>query len=256
MVTPAPRNREQAGRAGTVRRNRPSRSRSRSSAGPPPSPSKTRPPRCAGRSARPRSGCRPAGSSPPGTGTSSPAAWTWNSAATTTPGGSSPTPASPRRRPGRPAGRSRRPGPEFAAVIVRRHRALRPGHLQRAQTGKGTVRPGHPAVRHRRAGRHRGVNATTILVRRVKQGIAEWYRFQLKEKGWKGLVEHALDGWNIGPAPYGYTPERIPHPIPLKAAQGRTKTRLDPGPGPRPVVAQIFTWRVIDSSASPPSPPG
>ena len=43
-----------------------------------------------------------------------------------------------------------------------------------------------------------GMNATTILVRRVKQGIAEWYRFQIKEKAWKGLREHALDGWNIG----------------------------------------------------------
>jgi hypothetical protein len=26
-----------------------------------------------------------------------------------------------------------------------------------------------------------GMNATTTLVRRVKQGIAEWYRFQIKE---------------------------------------------------------------------------
>jgi site-specific DNA recombinase len=48
-----------------------------------------------------------------------------------------------------------------------------------------------------------GVNATTVLVRRVKQGVAEWFRLQLKEKTWKGLVEHSLDGWNIGPAPYG-----------------------------------------------------
>jgi DNA invertase Pin-like site-specific DNA recombinase len=30
-----------------------------------------------------------------------------------------------------------------------------------------------------------GVNATTILVRRVKQGVAEWYRLQLKEKAWR-----------------------------------------------------------------------
>ena len=46
-----------------------------------------------------------------------------------------------------------------------------------------------------------GMNATTVLVRRVKQGVAEWYRIQLKEKVWKGLVEHSMDGWNIGPAP-------------------------------------------------------
>jgi site-specific DNA recombinase len=91
-----------------------------------------------------------------------------------------------------------------------------------------------------------GMNATTILVRRVKQGIAEWYRFQIKEKAWKGLREHALDGWNIGPAPYGYQPERIPHPVPVKAAQGRTKTRLVPDPERAPVVAQIYTWRTVD----------
>ena len=79
-----------------------------------------------------------------------------------------------------------------------------------------------------------GVNATTVLVRRVKQGVAEWYRLQLKEKIWKGLVEHSLDGWNIGTPPYGFLADRIPHPVPFKAAQGRTKSRLDPRPGPRP----------------------
>jgi hypothetical protein len=46
-----------------------------------------------------------------------------------------------------------------------------------------------------------GVNATTVLVRRMKQGVAEWFRLQLKEKTWKGLVGHSLDGWNIGTAP-------------------------------------------------------
>ncbi len=96
-----------------------------------------------------------------------------------------------------------------------------------------------------------GMNATTILVRRVKQGIAEWYRFQIKEKAWKGLREHALDGWNIGPAPCGYTPERIPHPVPVKAAQGRTKTRLALDPRRAPVVAQIYQWRTVDKLGLP-----
>ena len=54
--------------------------------------------------------------------------------------------------------------------------------------------------------------------------VAEWYRIQLKEKVWKGLVEHSLDGWNIGTPPYGYAAERIPHPVPFKADQGRTKS--------------------------------
>ena len=91
-----------------------------------------------------------------------------------------------------------------------------------------------------------GMNATTILIRRVKQGIAEWYRFQLKEKAWRGFEQHTIDGYNIGGAPYGYTPDRIPHPNPAKAAQGRTKTRLILDPPRAPVVAQIFTWRTVD----------
>jgi DNA invertase Pin-like site-specific DNA recombinase len=91
-----------------------------------------------------------------------------------------------------------------------------------------------------------GMNATTILIRRVKQGIAEWYRFALKEKAWRGFEQHTLDGYNIGGAPYGYHPERIPHPNPGKAAQGRTKTRLILDPQRAPVVAQIFTWRTAD----------
>jgi len=84
-----------------------------------------------------------------------------------------------------------------------------------------------------------GMNATTILIRRVKQGIAEWYRFQLKEKAWRGFEQHTIDGYNIGGAPYGYQPERIPHPNPGKAAQGRTKTRLLLDPVRAAVVAQI-----------------
>src|SRR5690348_17255637 len=96
-----------------------------------------------------------------------------------------------------------------------------------------------------------GLNATTVLVRRVKQGVAEWLRLQIKEKTWKGLVEHALDGWNIGPAPYGYLADRIEHPVPVKASQGRTKTRLALDPARAPVVEQIFTWRVVHKLGMP-----
>lgn len=96
-----------------------------------------------------------------------------------------------------------------------------------------------------------GVNATTVLVRRVKQGVAEWFRLQLKEKTWKGLAEHALDGWNIGPAPYGYVAVKVPHPVPVKASQGRSKTRLTLDPDRAPVVEQIFTWRVVHKLGMP-----
>ena len=96
------------------------------------------------------------------------------------------------------------------------------------------------------------MNATTILVRRVKQGVAEWYRFQIKEKAWKGLREHALDGWNIGTPPLTGTPaERIPRPV---AGEGRPGADQDP-PGPRParapVVAQIYTWRTVGQAGHP-----
>ena len=83
-----------------------------------------------------------------------------------------------------------------------------------------------------------GINATSVLVRGIKQGIAEWYRIQLKDKVRKGLKEHSLDGWNLGPVPYGYLAEPVPHPIPAKAAEGRTKpasppTRNAAPPSPR-----------------------
>jgi site-specific DNA recombinase len=89
-----------------------------------------------------------------------------------------------------------------------------------------------------------GMNSTGVLVRRVKQSVAEWYRLQLREAVWKGLREHSLDGWNIGTPPYGYLGDRQPHPAPHLAAQGRTKTRLVPDPGRAPVVARIFGLRV------------
>ena len=85
-----------------------------------------------------------------------------------------------------------------------------------------------------------GISPTTILVRRIKQGVAEWFRLQLKEKTWKGLKERTTEGWNLGPVPYGYLPDRMPHPNPFKAAQGRTKTRLALNPDRAPVVVQIY----------------
>ena len=96
-----------------------------------------------------------------------------------------------------------------------------------------------------------GINATTILVRRVKQGVAEWYRFQLREKVWAGLREHSLAGWNLGKVPTGYLAEKHPHPNPIKATEGRTKTRLIPNPVFAPVVAQIYQWRVVDHLGKP-----
>ena len=74
---------------------------------------------------------------------------------------------------------------------------------------------------------------------------------QLKEKIWKGLQQHSLAGWNIGPVPYGYAADRIPHPAPIKAAQGLTSARLVPDPRRGPVVTRIFTWRDYDKLSIP-----
>ena len=96
-----------------------------------------------------------------------------------------------------------------------------------------------------------GINATTILVRRVKQGVAEWFRLQLKDKVWNGLKEHSLAGGNLGKIPAGYTGERHPHPVPAKAAEGRTKTRLVPHPVHAPIIAVIYQWRVREHLGKP-----
>lgn len=75
-----------------------------------------------------------------------------------------------------------------------------------------------------------GANASTILLWRTKQAIAEFFRIQIKEDCWKGLIEHTMDGWNIGPAPYGYLADRVPHPPPPKPP------RAGPRPGSSPTL--------------------
>ena len=91
-----------------------------------------------------------------------------------------------------------------------------------------------------------GKRATTILTRRVKQGVAEWYVLETLEKSWDGFCGHTRQGWNIGRPPYGYQGQKIPHPVPARRAEGKTKTRLAPDPVTGPVVTAIFTWRVLE----------
>ena len=52
--------------------------------------------------------------------------------------------------------------------------------------------------------------ASTILVRRMKQGMAEYFRYNLKAQMWEGLKQYAISGHNTGPAPYGYAEDRTP----------------------------------------------
>jgi site-specific DNA recombinase len=141
---------------------------------------------------------------------------------------------------------ARAPLPRFAAVVCEDIERSARDTFNALKLEKELSRHGIPLFATDEPASIEGINATTVLVRRVKQGVAEWYRLQLKEKAWKGLEEHALAGWNSGPAPYGYLAQRVPHPVPAKAAEGQTKSRLVPDPARAPAVTQIFHWRVVD----------
>ncbi len=84
-------------------------------------------------------------------------------------------------------------------------------------------------------------NATSILTRRVKQGVAEWYVRDLIEKSRRGMEESVRQGWHTGgAAPYGYLLEPHEHPNPQKAREGRRKHRLITDPVKAPIVHMIF----------------
>jgi site-specific DNA recombinase len=91
-----------------------------------------------------------------------------------------------------------------------------------------------------------GKQSTTVLTRRLKQGVAEWYVMDLLERSWDGLKIHTAQGWNVGKPPYGYLADKVTHPVPARAADGRTKTRLLPDPVCGPVVTEIFRLRAVE----------
>jgi site-specific DNA recombinase len=137
------------------------------------------------------------------------------------------------------------PSPRFAVVVCEDIERSARDTFNSIKMEKELSRHGIPLFATDEPADIAGVNSTTLLVRRVKQGVAEWYRLKLKEQTWKGFIEHNAEGWNIGTPPYGYAAERHPHPNPIKASQGRTKTRLVTDPAERPVVEAIFQWRTV-----------
>jgi site-specific DNA recombinase len=137
------------------------------------------------------------------------------------------------------------PNPRFAVVVCEDIERSARDTFNALKLEKELSRQGIPLFATDEPADIAGVNATTVLVRRVKQGVAEWYRLQLKEKIWKGFEEHNAEGWNIGTPPYGYRAQRYPHPNPVKAGQGRTKTRLVTCPVEKTVVETIFRWRTV-----------
>ncbi len=88
--------------------------------------------------------------------------------------------------------------------------------------------------------------AATILVRRMKQGMAEFFRYNLKAQMWEGLKQYTIAGYNTGPCPYGYAEDRTVHPNPMKASMGATRARLVPDPERGPWVTRMFEWRVYE----------
>ena len=88
-----------------------------------------------------------------------------------------------------------------------------------------------------------GTEPATILLRRTKQNMAEYFRLQLKQKMWRGMRTHAEQGYNLGKVLDGYLPDKIPHPVPDKAAHGRTKTRLTLDEMRAPLIAAIYDLR-------------
>jgi site-specific DNA recombinase len=92
-------------------------------------------------------------------------------------------------------------------------------------------------------------NPNSVLLRRIKQGVGEWFRLNLLHDSWGGMRTHAEQGWHTGPVPYGYAAERVPHPVPAKRAEGKTKAKLLPDPERAHVVPLIYRWRVEEGLA-------
>ena len=96
-----------------------------------------------------------------------------------------------------------------------------------------------------------GTDPATILLRRTKQNMAEYFRLSLKQSMWRGMRTHAAQGYNLGKVLDGYLPERIPHPAPSKASQGRTKTLLALDEIRAPIIAAIYDMRVSEKLGVP-----
>lgn len=143
---------------------------------------------------------------------------------------------------------AQRPDRRFAAVICESiERVARRTYFgtkieyELEQAGVALCAADEPIVTGPRAKR-----ATPTLTRRVKQAVSEWYVLQMLELSWDGFIEHVSQGWNVGKPPYGYLAEKVPHPVPARRAEGRTKHRLVPDASRAPAVTYIFQLRGLD----------
>ena len=198
-------------------------------------PRKTRCSRCASRCAGPPNGCRKGSTSPAGTGTSNRGGTDLDARSRPMCGSSSPPPGIPRD-----GGMAELRAAVAADAAVRRgdlreHRTVRPGHVRRAEAGENCAGPGCRCSPPTSRSTPRPPRRSTILVRRMKQGIAEYFRYNLKAQMWEGLKQYAIGGYNTGRCPYGY--RRGPHPAP-QPDEGSRWARPAPGWSPTPNAAR------------------
>ncbi len=89
---------------------------------------------------------------------------------------------------------------------------------------------------------------TSVLTRRIKQAVGEWYVLELLEESRRGMEENTRQGFNTGGvAPYGYRKRYLPHPSKTMTERGARKVLLEPDPGQAPVVERIFREFVFGS---------
>lgn len=113
------------------------------------------------------------------------------------------------------------------------------------QLGIPLIAADEPIMRSARTGRIEK-KAGMVLLRRAKQGVAEWYVLEMLEKSRNGIEIHTDQGFNVGKPPYGYQAERIKHPVPAKRAEGKHKTKLAPDGVRAEAVTRMFEMRVHD----------
>ena len=114
------------------------------------------------------------------------------------------------------------------------------------------------------------IDPTTVLTRRVKQGIAEWYALDMIKRARDGFETHTDQGYNVGKACYGYRTVQVrldkdsdsDHASDKgdakqagRARSGnrgkgrngpRTKSKLVKEPIEAAVVRKIYDWRITE----------
>ncbi len=73
---------------------------------------------------------------------------------------------------------------------------------------------------------------TSVLTRRIKQAVGEWYVLELVEESRRGMEENTRQGFNTGGI--------APHPAKVMADRGKRKAILEPEPDQALVVERIF----------------